>query len=203
LQVLVAQGSSNTHPSTEEIWREMNPKNFLLVILIPLISTRSYVSIVHGSSWETDKTTTVSRFIDGDTFDAASGDRIRLADINAPERGESGYEEAKDLLVSLLDNKTVYLDIDDLSRVDRYGRLVCVVYVDYNSTHLLNVNKALLVRGVAEIWDHDNNEFNPYMWALYVQRPAVPRPYGEVASAILLLAVAVITILLSSKRLRR
>jgi hypothetical protein len=43
---------------------------------------------------------------------------------------------------------------------------VCVAYVEHNSTHYLNVNKALLVEGHAIIWNFDN-EFDPNTWSLY------------------------------------
>jgi hypothetical protein len=45
-------------------------------------------------------------------------------------------------------------------------RLVCVVYVSYNSTHYENVNKALLIAGLAEKKEYDN-EFNADTWTLY------------------------------------
>jgi len=67
----------------------------------------------------------------------------------------------------------VYLDIDDIYQTDLYGRLVCVVYARYNSTHYINVNKALLVANVAVIGDY-HNEFSPYSWSLYVSKNAVP-----------------------------
>ena len=122
---------------------------------------------------EIDAITVVSRVIDGDTFDTTSEGRIRLADVNAPENGESGYYEAKQCLEDLIDGKTVVLDIDDIYQNDSYGRLVCVVYVKHNTTHYINVNKALLVEGVAVIDDYDN-EFDPYTWTLYVHENTIP-----------------------------
>jgi endonuclease YncB( thermonuclease family) len=125
---------------------------------------------------EVDKTSTVTRVIDGDTFDISNGERIRLADVDAPEYYESGYSQAKDYLVSLIDEKTIYLDIDDIYTYDYSGkgdRLVCVAYVDYDSTHLMNVNKALLDGGYAVISNY-NNEFSPYSWSLLVLKDVVP-----------------------------
>ena len=81
-----------------------------------------------------------------------------MADVDAPEKGESGYYDARDFLISLVYNKRVYLDIDDIYGTDKYGRVVCVVYVEYNSTHFKNVNKALLVGGYAVIKNF-HNEF--------------------------------------------
>lgn len=54
--------------------------------------------------------------------------------------------------------------------MDRYNRLICVVYVEYNSTHLLNVNKWLLDHGYVRVNDYPN-EFNPSVWRLYVYYP--------------------------------
>lgn len=103
--------------------------------------------------------------VDGDTLDVSGLDRIRLADINTPEIDESGYQEAKDYLYSLTFNKTVYVDIDDYGSTS-YGRIICVIYVD-NPNGYLNVNKALLVYGYADLMDFSNNEFNPSLWNLY------------------------------------
>jgi endonuclease YncB( thermonuclease family) len=121
---------------------------------------------------EVDKTSTVTRVIDGDTFDISTGERIRLADVDAPEYNQSGYSEATDYLTSMIDGKTVYLDVDDVYTYDYRGtgdRLVCVAYVDYDSTQLMNVNQALLNEGYAVISDY-YNEFSPYSWSLFVPK---------------------------------
>lgn len=121
------------------------------------------------NSIEIDVTSTATYIVDGDTFEISNGDRIRLADVDTPERGEWGSAEATNALSNMINNRKVYLDVDDVYWTDRYGRLVACVYVDYNSTHYLNVNKALLVLGYAEIWEFDN-EFNPYLWTLFIPK---------------------------------
>ena len=131
----------------------------LLLLLVCSIN----VPIVNAL--EIDKTSNVMAIYDGDTFEITTGETIRLADIDCPENGEYGYYEATTYLSGLISGKKVYLDIDDRYHTDSYGRLVCVVYVEDGSRYL-NVNKALLSSGNAEIWDHDN-EFNPYSWNLY------------------------------------
>jgi len=93
--------------------------------------------------------------------------------MHAPESNESGYYDAKNFLIDLIRNKSVYLDIDDIYEKDQYGRLVCVAYIRYNSTHFENVNKALSVGGYAVI-DNYYNEFNPYIWTLYVNEDEIP-----------------------------
>jgi endonuclease YncB( thermonuclease family) len=119
---------------------------------------------------EVDVEASVYRVVDGDTFDAFPVGRVRLADINAPELDQPGGVEAKNALTSLILNKRVYLDVDDIYVMDRYNRIVCVAYVRYNSTHLLNVNKWLLENNYAVVSDY-YNEFDPASWTLYVYYP--------------------------------
>jgi len=115
----------------------------------------------------------VSRVIDGDTFETEEI-IIRLADIDAPEYGENGYYTAKWYLEGLIENHYVGVDVDDIYTTDQYGRYVCVVYVHIpNTDYVMNVNKALLVEGVAVIDDYPN-EFNPYLWTLFVHVDAIP-----------------------------
>lgn len=148
-------------------------KRILLFTALLLIVSSLLLFPTYG---EVDKTSIVTRIIDGDTFDISTGERIRLADVDAPEYYESGYSEATDYLESLIDGKTVYLDVDDVYTYDYNGkgsRLVCVVYVDYDSTHWMNVNQALLDEGHAVI-SNFNNEFSPYSWSLLVPKYESP-----------------------------
>ena len=133
-------------------------------------------------SW--DALAVVVRVVDGDTFRAritcVSGAfsnrvsvsteyRVRLADINAPELGTVEGERARRALESLIQGRTVLLDIDGVDVFDKYGRIIAVAYIDYNETHLLNINKWLVEEGYARVWDHPN-EFNPGTWKLYKPR---------------------------------
>lgn len=117
-------------------------------------------------NWEINDEGTVTYIVDGDTYDIGA-DRIRLADVDTLEKGESGYQAAKDHLNSLIYNKKVYLDIDDKYGTGPYGCIIAVTYVRYNSTHLLNVNEDLLIYGYAIVANYDN-EFDPYSWSLYI-----------------------------------
>ena len=122
-----------------------------------------------------EKTSFVTEVVDGDTFRTSVGEKVRLADIDAPEIDEVGYSEATDYLASLVDEKTVYMDVDDKYTTDEFGRLICVVYLDYNETHLLNVNEALVSGDYAAAKNYDN-EFNPFSWSLFVSKNANPTP---------------------------
>jgi hypothetical protein len=137
--------------------------------------TKYWINILKNT--EVNANTTVSWVIDGDTFNTTTMGKIRLADINAPELGEPGSYEARDFLINLVYNKTVYLDIDQFVngtyRRDQYDRLVCVVYVEYNLTHYENVNEALLEAHHVVISDFPN-EFDPTTWTLNVPKEAIP-----------------------------
>ena len=146
-------------------------KGSFYAILVFGITVSVYSVILFYYSVEIDLTSTATHIVDGDTFDISSGDRIRLADIDCPERDQTGYHDATNALSNLVFGKTVYLDIDDLYVYDTHGtRLVCLVYVEYDSNHYLNVNRALLENGFAHI-DNYPNEFDPVTWNLLVPRP--------------------------------
>jgi endonuclease YncB( thermonuclease family) len=71
----------------------------------------------------------VTYVADGDTFTVEGLGDVRLADINCPELDATGGPEAKEFTRSSLLNRQVYLDIDDKTEKDRYGRYVCVAYL--------------------------------------------------------------------------
>jgi micrococcal nuclease len=98
--------------------------------------------------------------VDGDTIDVDGVGRIRFVGVNTPERGQPGYQEAKDFVASLCLGKTVGLDIDNAKHYDKYGRVLAVVYAGDT-----NVNAELLKRGYAEVMFIPPSEFDPYSWA--------------------------------------
>ncbi len=172
----------------------------LLVITLVNVSGTSYYG------WEIDEVGTVTRVVDGDTFDATPVGRVRLADINTPEVGRLGAREATDYLSSLIRNRHVYLDVDDVYGRDIYGRVVAVVYVRHNATHLLNVNEALLEAGLAAVADFPN-EFDPRTWTLYAGYPSSGGPMAETTeasrtsvTAIIIISMVVITLGLFRRR---
>jgi endonuclease YncB( thermonuclease family) len=68
----------------------------------------------------------VSRVIDGDTFRTSSRKNpVRLANVNAPEKGRPGFSKAKDRLANLIQGDEVL--IDTVTR-DRFRRSVARVY---------------------------------------------------------------------------
>lgn len=96
-------------------------------------------------------TIAVESVIDGDTIELASGRRVRLVQIDAPESNEGecwGREATGDLRALLPEGTRVGLARDaQLDDVDRFGRLLR--YVFRGET---NVNLALVRRGAASVW---------------------------------------------------
>lgn len=78
---------------------------------------------------------TVLRVYDGDTI-LLNGKVIRLADIDAPERGMHYFYQSKEFLERLLIGKKV--KIEEVGR-DAYGRSVAYVYLDRKLVNLLMV----------------------------------------------------------------
>jgi endonuclease YncB( thermonuclease family) len=78
----------------------------------------------------------VTKVIDGDTFETASRKNpVRLANVDAPEKGQPGADKATEALRNLIQGEDVI--IDTVAR-DRYGRSVANVKVSGKS-----VNKAM------------------------------------------------------------
>jgi len=153
-----------------------NIKRLILIFLTACtigVSLNFFSEQVHA--WEIDRTDTVYNIVDGDTLDATSVGRIRLADIDTPEVGQSGAAAATNYLSSLVNNKLIYIDVDDVYVTDIYGRTVAVIYVRYDDERLLNVNLALVNHGYAD-FDNYPNEFNPNDWTLYDNHLVSPPP---------------------------
>jgi len=155
----------------------MKARNYVYAIIILLLATYSR-NILLPQKIEINNISICTRVIDGDTFDIYTNDaRIRLADIDTPEYDEYGYLSAKNTLSSWILGKKVYLDVDSKHVTDTYGRYVCVVYVA-SSTGYMNVNKALLNSGDAEIW-HNDNDFNPNNWHLIQKNLVLDQAYDD------------------------
>jgi len=88
----------------------------------------------------------VIEVIDGDTIVIEGGERVRYIGIDAPEMGpppEPFAVEAWQTNRELVEGKAVRLE-RDVSATDRYGRLLCYVYVDATF-----VNAELVRQGLA------------------------------------------------------
>jgi hypothetical protein len=142
----------------------------LTKVTITLIVLAVLIPLVTAESIPTDKTGAISAVIDGSSFQLSSGETIKLAAIDTPNSGHPGYSESKNYLTILIQGKPVYLDIGVAATTDQKGRLLCVVYLDYNSTHYENVNMAMIQNGYAIPSSLNYSYFNPSSWFWFVPK---------------------------------
>jgi hypothetical protein len=155
-------------------------KQYFLLFFLVIVGSSRALYVNSYANFEIDAQGYVTEVIDGDSLYVANFGEIRLADIDCPEWWEDGGNEVTNYLTSLVYDKLVYIDKDD--EKDPYDRFVCVIYVRSNSTHLLNVNKALLNNEFVEEDNWLNNEFEPSTWTLYVYSPIyIPKVYTTIS----------------------
>ena len=104
----------------------------------------------------------ITRVIDGDTL-IIDQTTIRLSLVNSPERGEPGYQEAKDFASTVcpVGSNAEFVE-DSWQLTDKYGRSVGLVYCND-----MFLNELLLTNGHANISTYfcDKSEFGIEDWA--------------------------------------
>ena len=77
-------------------------------------------------------------------------DRVRLLNIDTPERGEAGYSEAREALEQLIGDDPVYLTFESPADPTRgvYGRLLAYLHDEDGS----NLNAEMVHQGWSEYW---------------------------------------------------
>lgn len=135
-------------------------------------------------SYYTEFSANATRAIDGDTIELEDGSKVRLLGINAPEKGQPKYSDAKAFLSSLVSNRTIIIQ-SDIVKEDRYGRLLGYVFVSNstgdevagNSPGMIFVNRRLLEEGLAVNWFIEPNyRYEPEL--LEAERHAKERRLG-------------------------
>jgi len=113
---------------------------FSLLANLYLLGTRPVISARVIQEFTGEKY--VTKVIDGDTI-IVEGFPVRLLGIDASEKGEKCYKEAKHRLEELVLGKKVRLEADVQDK-DRYGRYLRYVFVGD-----MNVNLELVKEGLA------------------------------------------------------
>ncbi|MFA5015256.1 MAG: thermonuclease family protein [Actinomycetota bacterium] len=90
----------------------------------------------------------VKEVVDGDTIVLSNGSRVRLIGINTPEHGMYFFEEAREVLGTIVLGKEIVLE-KDISDKDKYGRLLRYVYAGD-----LFVNLEMVKRGFANTYTY-------------------------------------------------
>ena len=163
--------------------------SILISIILIMILVRLYLSIEINQSNTNNinniSPLTVTKVIDGDTFQLNNKEIVRLICIDAPELGKKGSEQAKAFLEFLILGKEVILE-KDVSDKDKYNRLLRYVWVNAgnvtqgkleeqvseereriiaseqgvaseNGEHEIFVNKEMVQQGYATIFKYGND----------------------------------------------
>jgi micrococcal nuclease len=97
---------------------------------------------------------TCTRVVDGDTvdlqidlgFSMTVKQRVRLAHIDTPERGQDGYDQAKAALIDAVQFKTVRVKT---TKPSKYGYYLAEISTD----GCLSVNSMMIDRGFAKPYE--------------------------------------------------
>ncbi|MEM5798200.1 MAG: thermonuclease family protein [Candidatus Aenigmatarchaeota archaeon] len=100
-----------------------------------------------------NQSTDIEKVVDGDTIKLVNGEYIRLLGINAPEKGQAFYSEAKSMLEAAIANKSVRFEKDVEDR-DKYGRLLRWVWADESL-----VNAEIVKQGLAYAYLFENTKY--------------------------------------------
>jgi endonuclease YncB( thermonuclease family) len=101
-------------------------------------------------------TVTCVKMIDGDTFETATGEKIRILGMDAPETGQPIADESKDFMAGKLLDHKVDIKIQTHLPVDTYGRTLAVVtYRDEN------VAVSSIANGLAKALIFDDATYDP------------------------------------------
>jgi micrococcal nuclease len=120
-----------------------------LVALFALVAVAlgAFVLVTRGSS---SSSAVVARVIDGDTIELVGGQRVRLVQIDTPEKREECYGDAASALTRRLLPAGTKVRIEQdpgLDQVDRYQRKLAYVWKGDE-----DVNVTLVREGAASVW---------------------------------------------------
>jgi micrococcal nuclease len=125
-------------------------RRFLVVILAGLLALAAFAFLTRGS---TKSDAVVARVIDGDTIELVGGQRVRLVQIDTPEKHVECYGDAASAITQRLIPAGTHVRIEQdpkLDQVDRYQRKLAYVWKGGE-----DVNVMLVRDGAAGVWFFD------------------------------------------------
>jgi len=129
-------------------------KHQILIIASLFLSLNSCSS---GSAEQQASQIDVIRVIDGDTVVIASDERVRLIGIDTPEKGQCGFDEAKQALEKLLASGPATFYSGTTSDKDKYDRLLRYIEVEG-----IDVGLNLISNGFAIARYDSRNGYGPH-----------------------------------------
>lgn len=117
------------------------------LLAVVALALGAFVLLTRGSS---SSGAVVARVIDGDTIELLGGQRVRLVQIDTPEKHEECYGDAASAVTSRLIPPGTRVRIEQdpsLDQVDRYQRKLAYVWKGDE-----DVNVTLVREGAAGVW---------------------------------------------------
>jgi micrococcal nuclease len=127
-------------------------RRFLVVILAGLLALAAFAFLTRGS---TKSDAVVARVIDGDTIELVGGQRVRLVQVDTPEKHVECYGDAASAITQRLIPAGTHVRIEQdpkLDQVDRFGRKLAYVWKGDE-----DVNVTLVRDGAAGVWFFDGD----------------------------------------------
>ena len=153
LILIISFDVSSAYRPTEEHWRQGYGGALVLDEMFPVfISNESYTSSSNPGQFQQPlviKGLQVEKVIDGDTVYGLLGGKtykIRLAEIDAPERDQAFGRQSKVFLRNLLGNGEFDAHI---SSEDQYGRYIAKLY-----SNGIDINRKMVSEGMAWVYDY-------------------------------------------------
>jgi micrococcal nuclease len=125
-------------------------RSLLAVIVLGVLALAAFAFLTRGNA---KQSAVVARVVDGDTIELAGGQRVRLVQIDAPEKHDECYGDEASALTQRLIPAGTHVRIEQdpkLDEVDRYGRKLGYVWKGDE-----DVNVALVRDGAAGVWFFD------------------------------------------------
>ena len=123
------------------------PRSLLAVIVLGVLALAAFAFLTRGNAKEN---AVVARVIDGDTIELVGGQRVRLVQIDTPEKHVECYGDAASSITQRLIPAGTHVRIEQdpkLDQVDRYRRKLAYVWKGGE-----DVNVTLVRDGAAGVW---------------------------------------------------
>jgi micrococcal nuclease len=125
-------------------------RRLLVVLLLAVVALAAFAFLTRGDA---KQNAVVARVVDGDTIELVGGQRVRLVQIDTPEKRVECYGDEASALTQRLIPAGTHVRIEQdpkLDQIDRFGRKLAYVWKGDE-----DVNVALVRNGAAGVWFFD------------------------------------------------
>jgi micrococcal nuclease len=123
------------------------PRGVIVLVLVAVLALAAFAFLTRGNA---TKNAVVARVIDGDTIELVGGQRVRLVQIDTPEKHVECYGDQASALTRRLIPAGTHVRIEQdpkLDQVDRYRRKLAYVWKGDE-----DMNVTLVRDGAAGVW---------------------------------------------------